>query len=67
MNEKAIHVEKCPICSESNACCRVQATSSSNCWCYGVDFPRAIFELVPDEKMRKSCICKNCLDTFNKL
>lgn len=67
MNDKVINVEKCPICTGSNACCRVEEAPPNNCWCYEIEFPQAIFELVPDEQIGKSCICKNCLNSFEKV
>ncbi len=54
----------CPICNEANNCCNSTDKSLGICWCSGEFFPKAIFELVPDDQLRKSCICKSCLDEF---
>jgi hypothetical protein len=56
--------DHCPICNEDNNCCNSTDKSLGICWCNGEFFPKAIFELVPDEQLRKSCICKRCLDDF---
>ncbi|QGQ48688.1 cysteine-rich CWC family protein [Metabacillus sediminilitoris] len=51
---------KCPICSKGNNC------GYHSCWCTKEYFPKEIFELVPDNQLRKSCICKECLDKFKE-
>ncbi|HJF34139.1 MAG TPA: cysteine-rich CWC family protein [Sporosarcina psychrophila] len=55
---------QCPICNENNNCCNSTNKSLAQCWCSGEFFPQAIFVLVPYDKLRKSCICKKCLDEF---
>lgn len=37
-----------------------------NCWCDREEFPREIFEIVPDESIRKHCICQSCLRKFKE-
>ncbi|KAB7705649.1 hypothetical protein F9802_14075 [Bacillus aerolatus] len=59
-------VESCPICSKSNNCCNSIDKSLGICWCSQEFFPKEIFELVPPEQLRKTCICKDCLDRFKE-
>lgn len=54
----------CPICNGHNDCCYSAEKSKGICWCSGECFPQAIFDLVPADQLRKSCICKRCLDEF---
>lgn len=56
----------CPICGKGNNCCNSLDKSLGICWCNEKSFPRKIFDLVPEEELRKSCICKTCLETFKE-
>ncbi|WP_248734190.1 cysteine-rich CWC family protein [Neobacillus rhizosphaerae] len=56
--------ERCPLCNSSNNCCNSQDKSLGICWCSEEDFPKEIFDLVPPDQLRKTCICKNCLEQF---
>ncbi|WP_332629019.1 cysteine-rich CWC family protein [Halalkalibacter flavus] len=60
MNDEFTCSNKCPICKNDNHC------GYHSCWCTKEWFPHEIFELVPKELKNKSCICKACLDSFNK-
>lgn len=55
----------CPICGEKNGCMAGTAESGS-CWCNREEFPKGIFELVPEESKNKHCICNNCLNKFKE-
>lgn len=55
----------CPICGRENKCMMTEEGEASNhCWCTVENFPKEIFEVVPEEYLYKHCICKNCLDKF---
>ncbi len=56
----------CPICGNENNCMRLQQEGHELCWCAFESFPPEIFDLVPEEKLNKACICKPCLDEFIK-
>ncbi|MBS4172894.1 cysteine-rich CWC family protein [Bacillus sp. FJAT-49736] len=56
----------CPLCGNGNRCCNSKNSSSSTCWCTVEEFPNEIFELVPEEYLRKTCICKSCLEKFKE-
>ncbi|QQZ07733.1 cysteine-rich CWC family protein [Heyndrickxia vini] len=55
--------KRCPICGENNQCCYSE-DASSICWCSEEVFPKEIFELVPVDLLKRTCICKNCLSAF---
>ncbi len=59
-----INPRKCPICGQDNQC--GNELGKSTCWCSVESFPQEIFELIPEEKLRKACICKDCLEKFAK-
>ncbi|WP_332697787.1 cysteine-rich CWC family protein [Halalkalibacter lacteus] len=60
MNDISKKSTECPICGENNNC------GTQSCWCNNELFPSRIFNLLPVDKLRKSCICKECLVTFKK-
>lgn len=55
----------CPICGEENKCMGSLA-EHGNCWCDQEEFPSGIFELVPEQSIRKQCICKKCLEKYKE-
>ena len=56
----------CPICNRPNNCGKVDKTKGDLCWCAYETFPPEIFKQVTDDKINKTCICKNCLNQFKK-
>ncbi|MDT9726876.1 hypothetical protein DUZ99_18010 [Xylanibacillus composti] len=50
----------CPLCGKQNGC------GYESCWCAAEVFPSEILDLVPRDKLGKSCICKDCLDRFKE-
>lgn len=50
----------CPICGQDNNCQHGQ----SECWCDNIKIPKQIFDLVPDDKRGKACICKTCIEKY---
>lgn len=52
----------CPICGKDNGC-----THNENCWCFKTTIPKEIFELIPEDKKGKACICKSCVDKYKEL
>jgi len=55
----------CPICGEENKC-KTGAGEHGHCWCDIPEFPKGIFELVPEESRGKHCICLNCLNLYKE-
>ena len=56
--------ELCPICHGPNHCCNNQDNSMGSCWCTEKTFPEGVFLLVPEEEIRRTCICQTCLDNY---
>jgi hypothetical protein len=56
----------CPICGMDNNCCNLTDMRQEECWCNKELFPSGIFNNVPSDQLRKSCICKDCLDKFRE-
>ncbi|QJD88177.1 cysteine-rich CWC family protein [Cohnella herbarum] len=54
----------CPLCGESNGCGNLIGMPQGTCWCSSATFPPEIFKSIPDEKRRKACICKACVEKF---
>lgn len=56
----------CPLCGKNNHCDHSNDQSLGGCWCNEEVFPKEIFDLVPPHSLRKTCLCKNCLEQFKK-
>lgn len=52
----------CPLCGKPNNC----RVDSGDCWCMEVSVPKELLEKVPEDKKNKACICKSCIDKYNK-
>jgi hypothetical protein len=53
----------CPLCGHPNHCAKAEGKDIQECWCFNVQFPKEIFELIPEGKT--GCICQNCLKTLS--
>lgn len=56
----------CPLCGEANGCSYAAGRPHSACWCNQAVFPEGVFDPIPTEQRRKSCICEACLDLYKK-
>lgn len=52
---------ECPICGQDNNC-----RHDAECWCHKETFPKHVFNLIPEEKKGKACICKACLEKYRQ-
>lgn len=52
----------CPLCGQDNNCQHGQG----KCWCEAAKFPKHILDMIPDDKKGKTCICKSCLEKYQK-
>lgn len=52
----------CPICGQDNNCQHGQGS----CWCDTVKIPKYVLDLVPEDKRGKACICKSCIEKYQK-
>jgi hypothetical protein len=56
----------CPICGEDNNCSLVAGLEASTCWCMTTKVPSELLDRVPMGKRRDSCVCKECINRYNK-
>ena len=56
----------CPLCGQPNRCVMAAGQDKEPCWCSEAEFPQALLDQVPAEAREKACICKACVDAFNK-
>lgn len=56
----------CPLCGESNQCAVAADPDTTECWCGSVIFPEELLAKVPETAVRKTCICQNCLEEYQK-
>ena len=54
----------CPLCGEPNQCAVATDPDASQCWCELREFPEELIARIPENAVRKSCVCQNCLDQF---
>ena len=59
-----INPKLCPFCNKENLC-EVDIPSNS-CWCNNIKVPHKLRELIPDDTVMNTSICRNCIDEFNK-
>ncbi|WP_082295064.1 cysteine-rich CWC family protein [Sporosarcina ureilytica] len=59
-----MELENCPLCYRHNNCCNGKEKSLGDCWCTKTFFPSELFDLLPPEAVRKTCICESCLNRF---
>lgn len=57
-----INAKKCPICNKENNC--GNELEKATCWCTTETFPEGIFDLVPEDKRYKACICRGCIKEY---
>lgn len=52
----------CPLCGEDNNC----QSHLDTCWCFNIEIPRGLLDLVPEDQKGKSCICKSCIEKYKE-
>ncbi|MFA5522980.1 MAG: cysteine-rich CWC family protein [Tissierellales bacterium] len=52
----------CPLCGQDNNC----QHGLGKCWCETVIFPKHILNMIPEDKKGKACICKLCLEKYQR-
>lgn len=56
----------CPICKKNNMCASVLGTDPLKCWCMNIKVPKKLLDSIPEEDRMKSCVCKECVESFKK-
>lgn len=57
---------KCPLCSEPNQCAMAADPNATECWCEFVEFPRELLTRIPENAVRKTCVCQKCLENYQE-
>lgn len=64
---KALEIKEnekiCPLCGEDNNCQSGQAT----CWCFHIEIPDYILDMIAKDKRGKACVCKSCIEKYTKI
>lgn len=55
--------KNCPFCKKDNNC---EIKLLNKCWCMNIEVPQQLKDLVLEDVKMKSCICKNCIESFKK-
>ena len=42
------------------------AHSTERCWCMDISVPQGLLDLVPSELQNQACICRSCIEKYNK-
>jgi prepilin-type N-terminal cleavage/methylation domain-containing protein/prepilin-type processing-associated H-X9-DG protein len=68
MNLEDFHnPNQCPLCCAANDCqlCS-SAAHKGPCWCARVEMPDALLSRVPENLRNRACICRNCVEKFQR-
>lgn len=61
-----VDTTRCPLCNKVNACLPAMGNCSDNCWCMTANIPRELLKQIPEEKRNLACVCKACIENFQK-
>ncbi len=57
----------CPLCGGANECQLCSpATHKGPCWCAQLEIPATLLARVPEHLRDRACICKTCVDNFQR-
>ena len=56
-----LDTSSCPLCGEPNQCALAADPNATGCWCESVEIPDELLAQIPDEAVRKTCVCQKCL------
>jgi hypothetical protein len=63
---RPLDTAKCPLCGEPNQCAMAADPDASECWCESVIFPEELLAKIPENAVRKTCVCQNCLKNYQE-
>jgi len=55
---------KCPLCGNPNQCAVAADPNATECWCESVIFPSELLAQIPEDAIRKTCVCQKCLEQY---
>ena len=56
----------CPLCGRPNQCALAADPNATKCWCDSVEFPHELLAKIPENAVRKTCVCKKCLKEYQE-
>jgi hypothetical protein len=56
----------CPLCGKPNNCAVAANPDATECWCEQVEFPEELLAQIPEDAVRKTCVCQECLNRFTE-
>ncbi|MBL7161693.1 MAG: cysteine-rich CWC family protein [Anaerolineales bacterium] len=65
-NNHPLSTSTCPLCGEPNQCAVAADPAATECWCELVDFPPELLAQIPDDAVRKTCVCQKCLIDYQE-
>ena len=57
---------RCSLCGEPNQCALAADPGATECWCKTEIFPHGLLERVPENAVRRVCICQRCVENYHK-
>jgi len=64
--DQSRNTAKCPFCGEPNRCALAADPTATECWCDTVVFPDHLLAQIPEDAVRKTCVCQECLSQFQE-
>lgn len=61
-----LNVARCPLCCEPNKCALAADPDAAECWCDGEEFPDELLAQIPENAIRRTCVCQNCLEKYRE-
>jgi hypothetical protein len=61
-----LNTATCPLCGEPNKCALAADPNATECWCDSVEFPPELLARIPEDAVRKTCVCKRCLEEYQQ-
>jgi len=65
-NHKTVNTSICPLCGEHNHCAVAADPNAKECWCEFVEFPVKLLAQIPEDAVRKTCVCQKCLNNYQE-
>jgi hypothetical protein len=65
-DRKETNTAKCPLCGGPNECALAADPNATECWCDTLTFPRELLAKIPDDAVRKTCVCQKCLNEYQE-
>ena len=56
----------CPLCGNPNQCAVAADPNATECWCESVIFPEELLAKVPEDAVRKTCVCQKNIEDYQK-